>query len=286
VKILHQFFTKKDTFSLLGSFFVMRKFLIFGILLVIIAAFAAPVSAVRYGQPDNGEHPYVGVIVFYNADGSPSHRCTGTMISQRVMLTAGHCSDLNGRAMVWFQENQADVRAAGYPFSGGIGGQAVAHPNWTGALTTPNTNDVGLVILDQAPGVGTAPLAGDGYLNGLATQRGKKDVSFEVVGYGLQAVKPSESSLVSRLQADVQLVNLTSSLNDGYNVQTTNNPGNGTGGGGTCFGDSGGAIFHNGNIVAVNSFVLNSNCAGASFGYRTDRAEILNWISGYVAQFG
>ena len=264
----------------------MRKFLIFAILLLIIAAFAAPVSAVRYGQPDNGEHPYVGVIVFFNPDGSPSHRCTGTMISARVMLTAAHCSELNGAAMVWFYENEADVRAAGYPRSGGYTGQAVAHPNWTGALTIPNTWDVGLVILDQAPNVGSAPLAGAGYLDTLSTARGQQNVSFEVVGYGLQAVKPKESALVSRLQADVQLVNLNSALAGGYNLHTTNNPGNGTGGGGTCFGDSGGAIFHEGQIVAVNSFVLNSNCAGASFGYRTDRTEILNWIYGYVNQFG
>lgn len=264
----------------------MRKLLIFGILLVVMAAAVMPASAVRFGQPDNGEHPYVGVIVFFDAAGNPSHRCTGTMISARVMLTAGHCSELNAGARVYFQETQDEVRAAGYPFSGGYTGTAVAHPNWTGALTIPNTWDVGLVILDQAPNLGTAPLAGDGYLNTLSTARGQQNVSFEVVGYGLQAVKPKTSSIVSRLQADVQLVNLNSALNDGYNLHTTNNPGNGTGGGGTCFGDSGGAIFHEGNIVAVNSFVLNSNCAGASFGYRVDRAEILNWIAGYVAQFG
>jgi hypothetical protein len=53
--------------------------------------------------------------------------------------------------------------------------------------------------------------------------------------------------------------------------------------GGTCFGDSGGAIFSEaGQIVAVNSFVLNANCAGASFGYRVDTAAVQLWILSFL----
>jgi secreted trypsin-like serine protease len=140
-----------------------------------------------------------------------------------------------------------------------------------------------VVVLDHpVTNKGTLPqLAPAGYLDTLATQRGLKDVNFKVVGYGLQSVKPQLSSLRVRLTADVQLVNLRSALTDGYNLQTTNNPGNGTGPGGTCFGDSGGPIFTSDNkIVAVNSFVLNSNCAGASFGYRVDRQPVIDWVFG------
>ena len=69
----------------------------------------------------------------------------------------------------------------------------------------------------------------------------------------------------------VSLVNLRSALAGGWNLHVSSNPGQGQGGsGGTCFGDSGGPIIHDGYIVAVISFGLNWNCAGAGFGYRVD----------------
>lgn len=152
-------------------------------------------------------------------------------------------------------------------------------------MTIPDTHDVGVIVLDT-PVAYTGPfppMASDGYLNGLSTQRGRQNVEFTVVGYGLQSVRPAVANVISRLKGTVSLVNLTSALTDGYNLHTSNNPGQGHGGsGGTCFGDSGGAIFHNGLIVAVNSFVLNENCAGASFGYRTDRQPVIDWVLGHL----
>ncbi|MGE0815722.1 MAG: trypsin-like serine protease [Vicinamibacterales bacterium] len=243
---------------------------------------SAAVMAVRFGDPDNGEHPYVGLIVFSDTSGTPQWRCTGTLIAPTVMLTAGHCTELNGPARVWFQEKAA--QQTGYPFSGGITGRAYTYPGWQGGLYLPDTGDTGVVVLDQAVSLPFyPPLAPAGYLDDLATARGLKDVNFKVVGYGLQSVKPQLSSVRDRLKAWVQLVDLRSALTDGFNIQTTNAQGKGTGGGGTCFGDSGGAIFTGTNhIVAVNSFVLNDNCAGASFGYRVDQAAVQSWIATFI----
>jgi hypothetical protein len=244
---------------------------------------SATVLAVKYGVPDDGEHPYVGLVVFSDAGGVPQWRCTGTLISPTVLLTAGHCSELNAGARVWFDETV--TTAAGYPTTGGHTGIADTYPGWQGGLFLPDTGDAGVVVLDDpVEGITWFPsLAAVGYLDELATARGTKSVAFQVVGYGLQSVKPVLSQIRTRLKAWVQLVNLRSSLTDGFNLQTTNSPGKGTGSGGTCFGDSGGAIFsETGQIVAVNSFVLNSNCAGSSFGYRVDTADVQAWILSHI----
>ncbi len=80
----------------------------------------------------------------------------------------------------------------------------------------------------------------------------------------------------------VSFVNLKSALSGGWNLHYSNNPGQGHGGsGGTCFGDSGGPVIsQDGYIVAVNSFVLNNNCNGAGFGYRTDTQLANDFING------
>ena len=117
-------------------------------------------------------------------------------------------------------------------------------------------------------------IADAGTLDRLASatgQGGKGNIEFTVVGYGLQSVKPVESATKQRMVGTVSFVNLTSALSGGINLHYSNNPGQGHGGsGGTCFGDSGGPVLYSGEIVAVNSFVLNNNCNGAAFGYRVD----------------
>ncbi len=74
----------------------------FSILVALVATFAlaAPVAAITNGQPDNGEHPYVGQLLFYVPDVQDSRfddpgawfNCSGTLVSPTVVLTAGHCT--------------------------------------------------------------------------------------------------------------------------------------------------------------------------------------------------
>src|SRR6478672_12466627 len=49
-----------------------------------------PVAAITGGDPDT-IHTNVGVVRFTTADGR--FRCSGTLISPTVVLTAGHCTE-------------------------------------------------------------------------------------------------------------------------------------------------------------------------------------------------
>jgi secreted trypsin-like serine protease len=254
------------------------RFLAVVVAVLVAVGLAAPVDAVRNGQPDNGAHPYVGLVVFYNAGGTPTHRCSGTMISSTALLTAGHCTFGAASAQVWFNEHvTADT---GYPLAGGFTGTPNTH-TYNGSLTLPDTGDLGVVVLNSAPGVGSASIAGVGSLDSLATQRGQQNVNFDVVGYGLQEVKPQEMAERSRLRANVRLINLRSALTDGFNIHHTGAPGTG---GGTCFGDSGGPVFSPGTstIVGVTSFVFNQNCAGGGAAYRVDTAGAHSFINRFL----
>jgi hypothetical protein len=278
----------------------MAKFIASAALLLF---FAAHVHAITNNWVEDFEHPYVGLAVFYDKDGQFIWRCSGSLIGPRTFLTAGHCADTAegaASARVYFQQdagahfNGVEDPFTGYPniCAGNTLGKLCATSSeihnfgFANFAGFPNTHDAGLVILDQPismPEYGQLPAAGT--LDSLGTARGQKSTVFTVSGYGLTlSVNPhsalSNISFRSRLMAQSTLVNLNSSLTDGFNLQTQ---GNGDGRGGTCSGDSGGPVYLGGSIsnliVAVTSFGLNALCRGTDFGYRIDRTEVLNWIN-------
>jgi secreted trypsin-like serine protease len=243
-------------------------------------------------------HPWVGLIAFYKADGTFSHRCSGSLISPTKFLTAGHCTDdeaggVMPSARIWFRQD-AGTRfnviteemdpLTGYPDTC-IDDPAVvldacvtAHTMFNyGNSGFPDTHDAGVVILDApVTTVGTGVLADVETLDPLANSRGQQDVTFVSSGYGISQVVPATLSFRERLMATSKIVNLGSALTDGFNVQTSANPGDGRGG--TCSGDSGGPLLYQGEIVGLTSFGLNRNCKGVDFAYRIDRQEVQDWI--------
>jgi hypothetical protein len=275
---------------------------------VILAITVSPVAAITGNWVEDYEHPFVGLVVFYDANGEFIWRCSGTLLDPYTFLTAGHCADTEGGAVtarVYFQQDaganydpatQVDP-VSGYPqycADGTLGvtcatSDEIYNFGFTGSLTLPDTHDVGLLILDQPIYLSEyGELPEPNLLDQYVTSRGTQDILFTVSGYGLtykeqlQNGKPNESYR-ERLMAASSLVNLNSLLNSGFNLQTN---GNGAGRGGTCNGDSGGPVFlgdYSSNlVVGVTSFGLNSLCRGTDFAYRVDQPAVLEWIESYM----
>jgi hypothetical protein len=259
---------------------------------------ASPAGAITGTYQRDFAHPYVGLVAFYDAAGTFTHRCSGSLIAPSVVLTAGHCTDATTgatQARIWFEQDAGvgfdpatgTPAPSGYPVSGGVTAHTLANYGFADFAGFPDTHDVGVVILDQPIGqskyaaqITSFPaLATAGSLDRLAKKRGQQDVTFTVSGYGLSLVNPVKLlSFRERLMATEKLNNLGNSLTDGFNIQTSASPGNGRGG--TCSGDSGGPLLYGATntIVAVNSFGLNDNCRGNDFMYRVDRQAVLDWI--------
>lgn len=266
-----------------------------------VAMLAAPAGSITGNYVEDFQHPFVGLVVFYDEQGEFSHRCSGSLLTPVVFLTAGHCTEGVDSARVYFQqdaganfdEETGIDPVSGYPETCAPGTDEVCTTSdemynfgFDDFVGFPNTRDVGLVILDERirlPEYGA--LAAPGSLERLADQLGKSKVTFTVSGFGLSRTNPASTiSFRSRLMATTRLVNLNNALTSGFNLQTTANPGGGKGG--TCFGDSGGPVFAGGfasnTIVGVTSFGLNGNCRGVDFAYRTDRRAVLRWILAHV----
>lgn len=288
----------------------MRRLLTLASVLVTLGVFAAPANAVTGDFVEDNEHPFVGLVVFYDANGDFVWRCTGSLLTPTVLLTAGHCADTVGGAVtarVYFQQD-AGVNydpatevdpVTGYPeycAEGTLGvtcatSDELYNFDFSGSLTVPDTHDIGLVILDQPIFLDEyGVLAEAGSLDQLATQRGLQDLTFTVSGYGLTYKNQEHNgkpniSFRERLMALSHLVNLNSALNAGFNLQTA---GNGNGQGGTCNGDSGGPVFYGGyesdTIVGVTSFGLNNLCRGTDFAFRTDQQVVIDWILETVSE--
>ena len=247
------------------------------------AALISPaVHAVTDGEPDGTRHPNVGLMIALDANGAPMWRCSGTLVSPRHYLTAGHCTDGAARVTIWFD---ADVTAGrpgnGYPFKGQVNGTPHTHPLYPTASFV--VNDVGVVVLDNdfgSPPYASLPRIGD--LNQLAQRRGKKDVTFTAVGYGMQKSFPDAASwkdqaTLVRMLATPRLlqINVPGFTGD-FSMLLSNNAHTG----GTCFGDSGGPNFIGTSTVigGVTSFGINGNCAGTGGVFRMDTKNVQDWL--------
>lgn len=250
-------------------------------------------SAITNGTPDGDAHPYVGLIVFdvLDEDGNqvPSHRCSASLLTDTVVLTAGHCTDGTVAARIWFDEVvQGNPE---YPFSGATSydGTPYTYPGFCigcgNGLPGFAAGDVGIVVLSEPVPAAVvseyATLPSEGLVDTLAN---KTEIDF--VGYGVQEQivgggPPVWAGLRNRLFAPSELVSGNFTHSDQF-MKLALNPGGGSGG--TCFGDSGGPDLLAGTstVLAVNSYVTNSNCSGVGYSARVDTPDVLAWIEGFL----
>src|SRR5689334_19480445 len=94
------------------------------------AVTATPALAITDGELDGNAHPYVGLMVAQDANGDPLWRCTGTLLSPTLFLTAGHCTEAPAaRAQIWFNADVTDAALNNYPAAGQVGGTTYTHPS-------------------------------------------------------------------------------------------------------------------------------------------------------------
>lgn len=258
--------------------------------------------AITNGTPDGNNHPYVGLLVFDDAPGHPAWRCSASLLSPTVVLTAGHCTDGAVAARLWLDTNvQTNTE---YPFSGTTSYDGVPHTNpkyrspenpYGGGNGLPaySYRDVGVVVLTEpvpASVVGTyAALPAGGLVD---TLKNKTPVDF--VGYGVQDQAQIPGNALPqpppfyrwggpkiRMYAPSELVS-GNFVHSAEFLRLALNPGGGSGG--TCFGDSGGPDLLGGTstVLGVNSYVTNVNCSGVGYSSRVDIPEVLTWVQGYL----
>ncbi|RBY95087.1 pterin-4-alpha-carbinolamine dehydratase [Blastococcus sp. TF02-8] len=261
----------------------------------------APAGAITGGTVDTAnKYSNVGIIAFYDATGR--YRCTATLVTPTVLLTAAHCTQGTlGKTIVNFNPFIDDAPPSSLPRAAddtgdglsktGYGtmtgpwysGTAYTHPQYSDFTDMKNWNDVGVVVLDKAvAGITPARLAPRNRLDTYAQPALNKTL-FTVVGYGTEVrqategpQKPTPQSYpIVRRYTDVVGQKLTPQI-----LQVNGNEHDPRGGGGSCFGDSGGPTFDRaGYLVTVTSYGYTSNCRYIDGLQRVDIKVAQDWLA-------
>jgi secreted trypsin-like serine protease len=264
-------------------------------LIALFVTTATPAWAITFGEVDeDNRFPNVGAIVGMEspAAGQPFTFCSGTLIHERVLLTAGHCTHtleryleqglitLDDDVRVSFGQDALD------PTSWLEVQEVITHPGFQVGLEPKNDPvDVGVLILKEPVcGITPANLPEAGLLDVLKSTGELRDGSaggtrLPVVGYGRTLEYPPPVTIVPdglRRYAASEFLALTDAW-----VIVSQNPA--LDNSGASFGDSGGPSFWTDPDTGI-SFVIGITSWGdgttlsTGFRYRTDIPETLEFL--------
>jgi hypothetical protein len=269
-------------------------------LAILLAGGAA--HAIINGEPDRGPnaHPYVGALVSVPTSGEFKGQripiCSGTLISARVFLTAGHCTDtIVERGLPTYVSLDPTYEVGSSKVRRGT---PHTHPKYClptkEVVCAPKSsdyplNDVGVVVLDEPVSMATyGALPEAGLVDSLDEGQRLIVVGYGTTGFdidigGESPLQPQPVLPQDRYRATVRLLN-TENLDVGERFVKTMGIGIGGGGEGACYGDSGGPLFvaDQQTIVGVTSFGTVPLCRGAGYYQRMDLPGVFSWVRSFL----
>jgi hypothetical protein len=259
--------------------------------LVALAALAAaavvavaPAGAITGGTVDGTTHPEVGAMLADFGTGKGLQvLCSGTMISTRVYLSAGHCTDYLASRGIGRHDVYVTLDPA-WPAKGAtaLRGTYYTDPQYgySGQGGQSDPHDIAVIVLDKAyKGATPAKLPTAGLLDKLPL----KNARFTAVGYG--TVRSSSTTGPNAFYFDSTrryALQFFLSLEPSW-LNLSENPS--TDSGGTCYGDSGGPHFLGGvssNLEVSITVTGDSVCRATDKTYRLDTRSARSFLGHYV----
>ena len=253
--------------------------------LVVVAVLAALMpagqsSAITFGNFDGNRHPNVGAIVAeWREEGQKDLLCSGTLIDERVFLTAAHCTEYLASIDIGPDEVWVTFDPTFDEDSPLIAGAYTSHPGYNQRQSDPK--DIAVVELEEDGGADPAILPEANRLTRMRNAGTLDGEWFTAVGYGTvrENKKKGPHALEdndNRYYATQEFNTLTKSW-----LKLSMNPS--TGSGGTCYGDSGGPHFLRDTSLIVSITITgDAQCRATDVTYRLDTRVARNFLDDFV----
>src|SRR5918993_1507270 len=264
-----------------------------GVVLVLASTMAVAIllasgvaQAIINGEPDRGPnaHSYVGALVSVPPSGEFKGQriplCSGTLISARVFLSAGHCTEF------LIKEGLPTYVSFDPTYKPGASQVISATPYTHPKFCFPTSEDKGKCSLPpkRPEIVGALPRDVRYEVVVAVLEEGQRltTVGYGATGFHLGGEPPPRPVYTDdRYRGMVRLLTTNNAVGD--QLLKTSGIGIVGGGEGSCFGDSGGPLFmpDQETIVGVTSFGTAPLCKGPAYNQRMDIPQVLKWVRSF-----